>query len=223
LDVASVPPASILPRAHSASAPSPCARRRAPPSAPAPAPRRSSTTTAELAAALTLAPGPVAAGREARYPVTLSRAGGAAQTEDLVVEQRLGREELAAVATGPLVFPGEIAATARGVLDALQATPYYQGPPGPMSNARYVALDAPGRRRFVLCQLVDDAGQPLGSERELIEREVTVYDRFAGTKLETKAFSPEAPCDGPARATGIVSLGVPPEPIRAWLAATFVK
>lgn len=142
----------------------------------------------------TLAPGPIGRTEVGRWPITITGPRGSVVEDHVVATTMLGAQDWKPAATGPLVFPGETAATAAGVIDTLEQFPFYQGPPGPLSNARYVAVAAPGPRRYVSCGRYGNSQGSVNVKIEAHDLDVTVRDRFAGTSVASKHFAAVPKC-----------------------------
>lgn len=132
---------------------------------------------------------------QARSQVTTVGPDEVTSTWPLVVEIGLDAA-LAAVARGPQPL-GDASPSAQGVIDLLDDAARYQGPAGPFSQARYVALARP---------VVADPSCPP------VALDIVVHDRFTGRIAGMQRFGAAEACR-PVAATVV----------RTWLAATFVR
>lgn len=164
-----------------------------------------------IAAAETALPAALTAeGPLVRPEVLAVHVGAGAAPVDLVIDRSPDATAFAAVRAGVWRLPGEQAATSAGVIDLVDGGAYYQGAPGPLSHARYVALARPVDGPQVPCD-----GGAVGS----VELDVTVFDRFAGNVAGKQRFRPAAGCSG----LGAGALRVDPAAVRHWLRTQFVR
>lgn len=140
-----------------------------------------------------LAPGPIGPIEVARWPITITGPRGSVVEDHVVATTMFGAQEFKPVATGALVFPGETTATAAGVIDTLEQVPYYQGPPGPLSNARYIAV-AKHSQRSISCGRYSNGKGSVNVKIPAYDLDVTVRDRFAGTTVASKHFVAKGDC-----------------------------